>query len=251
MIAETPKGADIHGAQNLTITLDYSNSPEHTIVETAQHMPAYSTHVPQDLPHTLQYTAITTPMMDHHNYQQEQFHQGPAYVRQAQLNEGCRVEIAAATMGLHLEQPLRSQVTQNSVKMTPKERFEASDPYPYQQHNAYQPVPMPSQTAGVRSPPMRRYASASSTRATCTSEANHTYGDQDPVYWTQPAPYSFPSTVAGQDISEWGQDLAGVGTVFDLRIQSPDAYYPYPNGGYSTCSSGPSSNSDARANSEW
>lgn len=173
--------------------------------------------------------------MNQYTSYQDSIHQDLAYVRGEQYRKSCGLDIAVDGLGVEVGPPLRYQITQNTVGMKPAEQFDVDGPYPQARYSGYQPVSAPTRSghgddwSAQHRPPRNTSSIPSSARASCATSNNHKHSKfkDRPYYIPQnPGFPGLPATNPGHDMAEWGYDLAGVGTSFDPRIQSPDEYVP-------------------------
>lgn len=121
----------------------------------------------------------------------------------------------------------QGQYSDSDTGMTPIERFEASTEDPYQPQSQYQPV---SSSLGQQQVGTPHYRSSTAYHTYLPSSAGthsdpitmYSNFDQGSTYWSCPSPQVLPP---GADTTDWGYDLAGVGTRFD-NSQDKQTYTP-------------------------
>lgn len=185
--------------------------------------------------------------MSQYTLLQDSLHHDPAFVRVEQYRKSCRLDKAVEGLGVEIGPPLRYQITHNTIRMKPVERFDVDGSYPQARYSGYQPASIPigsghgDDWSAQHSPPRNISSTPASAYASCATSNNHKHSkfEDRPYYIPQNPGYpALPAANPGRDMAEWGYDLAGIGTSFDPRIRSPDEYIPISSRGGRSCTQG-------------
>jgi hypothetical protein len=159
---------------------------------------------------------LTPQVLHRHDLEQHNLHRNPSHLRNTQGHHAHRLYIAATELGIgRLMQDL---ITQESVGMTPYERFEDSSDCQLVAGSDQQHVVPANETPSAS---RQSQSHASSVTIQCSPNGRESIiANYNPnsVLWYR----SSQAAPREGDPTAWGYDLAGVGTQFDDVVQSPD-----------------------------
>ncbi|KAG4434527.1 hypothetical protein IFR05_009996 [Cadophora sp. M221] len=136
-------------------------------------------------------------------------------------------QISASLEGLHVQVPpgLHRDATEGYVGKTPMEYFEGYPSSQYQQLNNYQPLDFQPSYNPLRAMPHPQ-RNGHSARADVGAED---HGEGSLAYWVPDQERYIHARRQAQDMTEWGEDLSGVGTQFDVPSHSGGTSVLYGN----------------------
>lgn len=173
------------------------------------------------------YIALTPQALQDFDLHQECSHRD-VHLEYLQANQAQRIKHGLDSLGIYLEHTKHAKVCQEPVGMIPTERFQASTDHPFHT-SAYKGQPAMNGNISAK-PPSQEYTYGASSIV-----ANH-YGEEasyspsrgaDPVVFFPDRTYNVPVFECAQDVVDWKNDVAGIGTQFDSYAYSNHAAIPY------------------------